>query len=166
MRIKNKHRLKQKECRNLLDKIHDQIDPNFNIEYEIIETGKIDKYNFIFLDGVPFFFEINNQLFYTLKGLLQFKPKNRYVVVDMGAVKFVTNGADVMAPGIVDADDQIIPDDMVWICDEIHMKPLAVGISVLSGEDLVNNTKGKAVILIHFIGDKIWKIISRANHFK
>jgi len=160
VKIKNKHRLKQKECRLLIEKIHDQVDPDFKIDYSSIETGKIEDFEFIFLDGVPYFFQINGTLFYTLKGLLSFHPKHRYVVVDMGAVKFVTNGADVMAPGIVDADENINTDDMVWICDETHRKPLAVGVAVMSGPEMVNATKGKAIIMKHYIGDDIWKVIA------
>ena len=42
----------------------------------------------------------------------------------MGAVGFITKGADVMAPGITDADPMIQKDDLVWICDEKHRKPI------------------------------------------
>jgi len=78
----------------------------------------------------------------------------------MGAVKFVTNGADVMAPGIVDADENIIAGDMVWICDETHRKPLAVGVAVMNGPEMIKETKGKAIIMKHHIGDDIWKVIA------
>ena len=160
VKIKNKHRLKQKECRRLIEKIHDQVDPDFEIEYSSIETGKIDDFEFIFLDGIPYFFKIDDKLFYTLKGLLSFNPKQRYVVVDMGAVKFVTNGADVMAPGIINADENITAGDMVWICDETHRKPLAVGVAVMNGPEMIKETKGKAIIMKHHIGDDIWKVIA------
>ena len=49
--------------------------------------------------------------FLTVRGLLKYNPKNRFVPVDMGAVKFVNNGADIMTPGIVDADRDIKKDD-------------------------------------------------------
>jgi PUA-domain protein len=160
VKIKNKHHLKQKECRRLIERIHDQIDPEFTIDYSSIETGKIDEYEFIFIDGIPYFFQIKNQLFYTLKGLMTFNPTHHYVVVDMGAVKFVTNGADVMAPGIVDADPIIDKEDTVWICDEIHRKPLAVGVALITGPEMVKEKKGKAIILKHYIGDGIWKALS------
>jgi PUA domain protein len=160
VRIKNKHRLKQKECRLLIERIHQQIDPQFKVDFSSIETGKIDEYEFIFLDGIPYFFQIDDQLFFTLKGLLTFHPTKRFVMVDMGAVKFVTNGADVMAPGIIDADPTIVKDDMVWICDENHKKPLAVGVALMSGAEMVESSKGKAVNLKHHIGDGIWRTIS------
>ena len=77
----------------------------------------------------------------------------------MGAVKFVTNGADIMAPGIVDADDTIAVDDSVWICDETHKKPLAVGIALKSGIEMVQQEKGKAVKMIHHVGDELWNLM-------
>jgi predicted RNA-binding protein (TIGR00451 family) len=74
----------------------------------------------------------------------------------MGAIKFVTNGADVMGPGIVDADKGISENDPVWICDEKHHKPLAVGIATINGEQMINKIKGKAVKVIHYVGDNLW----------
>ena len=83
----------------------------------------------------------------------------RKVVVDMGAIKFVTNGADVMTPGVVDADPEILEGQQVWICDETHGKPLAVGIALVSGEEMVEQSSGKAVRLLHYVGDKLWTLI-------
>jgi PUA domain protein len=74
----------------------------------------------------------------------------------MGAVKFVTNGADVMAPGIVDAYSGIVEGDQVWVCDERNRKPLAVGIAVMSGEQMVEGDEGVAVKLVHYVGDVVW----------
>ena len=79
----------------------------------------------------------------------------------MGAVGFVTNGADVMSPGIVDADPQIQPGDLIWIADETHNKPLGVGEALLTGEEMIANTKGKAIKNIHYIGDALWEISTK-----
>ena len=76
----------------------------------------------------------------------------------MGAVRFMANGADVMSPGIVDADPDLVEGDVVVVVDETHRKPLAVGISLISGSEMVENDKGKAVKTIHFIGDPIWDL--------
>lgn len=81
-----------------------------------------------------------------------------YVVVDMGAVRFLANGADVMSPGIVDADPEIERDDIVIVVDEKHHKPLAVGISLISGPEMIKNNSGKAIKTIHHIGDAIWDL--------
>ena len=70
---------------------------------------------------------------------------------------FVTNGADVMAPGIVDADIDIDENDQVWICDEVHNKPLAIGIANMTGEQMIAEKKGKAITTVHYVGDYLWK---------
>lgn len=160
VKIKNKHRLKNKDIQKLFNEIYSNLNINIESSFSSAETGVIDDFELIFLDGVPCFFRKDNQLFYTIKGLMHFNPSNRFVTVDMGAVKFVTNGADVMAPGIVDADKNISVDDVVWICDETHKKALAVGIAVMEGSEMITSSKGKAVFMVHYIGDPLWNMIS------
>lgn len=95
--------------------------------------------------------------FLTVRGLLAYKPQARYVTVDMGAVKFVANGADIMAPGIVDADKALQPGDWCWIRDERNKQPLAVGKAIVPGAAMIKG-KGKAVKSVHYLGDKLWNV--------
>lgn len=157
VKVKNKHRLKKKEIKELLEQIHQDIDSDFVFQNDNIEKGTLEQCDLIFIDGAPLFFEKDDDVFFTLVGLLHSKPHNRYVVVDMGAVRFVINGADVMAPGIVDADESIQENDMVWVCDEQHRKPLAVGRALVSGRAMKTATQGKAVAVLHYIGDMLWE---------
>ena len=122
---------------------------------EIIET---DTEDIILIDGTPMIMWIDGEPFPTLKGALELEIKSKYVVVDMGAVKFVIKGADIMSPGITDADPKINEGDLVIIIDETHRKPLATGRSIISGPEMVENREGKAVKTIHHIGDKIWDL--------
>ena len=110
----------------------------------------------------PCFFYYDNNILFNLRGLERYKPKEHFVVVDMGAVKFVTNGADVMAPGIVDADNDIVEGDQVWICDERNHKALGVGIALMSGEQMVQEKNGKAISLVHYVGDTLWNIVAKS----
>ncbi|MBA3044060.1 RNA-binding protein, partial [archaeon] len=68
------------------------------------------------------------------------------------------NGADIMAPGVVDADSSVKKNDLVWVRDEKYKKALAVGIALMDAEEMINAKKGKAVLSIHYIGDKIWRM--------
>ncbi|HHF59041.1 MAG TPA: RNA-binding protein, partial [Thermoplasmatales archaeon] len=79
--------------------------------------------------------------------------------IDMGAIKFIAGGADVMVPGIVDADRDIHEGDPVWIRDENHGRAIAVGISLMNGSDLIKLEKGRGVKNIHWVGDRIWKAL-------
>lgn len=90
--------------------------------------------------------------------LLEKRPERGYVTVDMGAIRFVNNGADVMAPGIVEADPEIRPGDLVWVRDERNKMPLAVGEAIVPGKDMPRGPKGKAVKSLHHVGDEVWNL--------
>jgi PUA domain protein len=93
-----------------------------------------------------------------LQGIAKYQPKTHGVTIDMGAIGFITKGADVMAPGITDADPGIQKDDIVWVCDEKHHKTLAVGIALLTGEEMKLKQPGKAVKILHYVGDRLWTL--------
>ena len=51
----------------------------------------------------------------------------------MGAVKFMSSGADVMRPGITELDHEIKKDEIVVVVDQTHKKPLCVSKALFSG---------------------------------
>ena len=157
-KIKNKHLLKQKKAKALMKRLMDQFGESLDFSVNNMFTGRINDTTFYFVDNVPIAMDLEGYVMMTVQGLLKLQPSNRFVVVDMGAVRFVTNGADVMAPGIVDADASIEANSPVWICDEQHRKPLAIGIALMNGIEMVEASKGKAVKMIHYVGDEIWKM--------
>jgi len=161
-KIKNRHRLKSKEIKDIKDKINKMFKSDFFDERSMVETGELDGIKIILVDDEPSFMFCEDEIIFTLHGLNKYKPKENFVVVDMGAIKFITNGADVMAPGIVDVDKNINEDDQVWICDERHRKPLAVGIALMSGEKILSEKQGKAVKVIHYVGDRVWNLIAKS----
>jgi len=79
-----------------------------------------------------------------------------FVTVDMGAVKFVCNGAKVMRPGIIDFDS-FKKGDIVMIKDQIHGKALAVGVALENSEAAKAMTKGYVIENLHYISDKMWE---------
>ena len=78
------------------------------------------------------------------------------VVVDMGAVKFVASGADVMRPGIVEADEGILKGDVVAVVDEKNGRPIAVAEAMFKGDELMALNAGKVLRCIHHVGDRVW----------
>ncbi len=80
-----------------------------------------------------------------------------YVMVDMGAVKFMCKGANVMRPGIKNYSD-FEKDNIVCIIEESQHKFLAVGKSIVSSQELDNMEKGEVVKNMHYISDKFWEI--------
>ena len=78
------------------------------------------------------------------------------ISVDMGAVKFVCNGAKVMRPGIVKMDE-FKKDDIVVVKDDTHGKYLAVGLALTSSQEAQTMSKGAVVDNKHYISDKFWE---------
>ncbi|MBR9699953.1 RNA-binding protein [Candidatus Woesearchaeota archaeon] len=118
---------------------------------KVIEDDKLTK-----VDGETLFFFKDKVLLPSLKLLVKETLTIKHVVVDMGAVKFVVNGADIMRPGITHIDEGIEKDDFVVIVDENNKKPLAVGQALLDAEDMTKAEKGKVVKSIHHVGDEVW----------
>ncbi|MFH0978478.1 MAG: DUF1947 domain-containing protein [Candidatus Woesearchaeota archaeon] len=87
--------------------------------------------------------------------------KNQFLktlVVDMGAVGFVAEGADVMRPGIVGFDNDITEGEFVAVVDLQNRKPLAVCQAVMSSEQLKSTGSGKSCKNLHHVGDEIWSV--------
>ena len=78
------------------------------------------------------------------------------VEVDMGAVKFMCKGANLMRPGIKKFTE-FEKDKLVCIVEETHHKFLAVGKSVVSSAELENMEKGEVIQNLHYISDKFWE---------
>ena len=155
-KIKNRHRLKNKEIKEILDELKQNFSTDFFDVRSSVEIGTIEEFEVILVDGEIDFIRFDDKIFFSLRGLYKYKPNEHFVVVDMGAVKFVINGADIMAAGIVDADENIQTGDQVWVCDETHHKPLAVGVALTNSEEMINSKAGKAVKNIHYVGDELW----------
>jgi len=88
---------------------------------------------------------------------LQEKNLLKKSVVDMGAVRFLSGGADLMRPGVKEIDALIQKEEFVVVVDVNNHKPLIVGIALFSGEDMQKMVSGKVVKNIHSVGDAIWK---------
>ena len=161
MKIKNRHRLKKRDIK-ILQKDLEQTFSREIVLGSAVDIGDFENYQVVLVNDEPCFTLYKDKPQLTVQGLLRFTPQKKYVVVDMGAIKFVTNGADVMAPGIVDADPEISPGEQVWICDETYHKPLASGIALMNGMDMKRETTGKAVQVVHYLGDAVWRITAKS----
>jgi len=78
------------------------------------------------------------------------------VVIDMNAIKFICNGANIMRPGIINFS-KFSEKDIVCVVDKSHNKFLAVGKSIISSEEMQNISKGVIIKNLHYIGDVFWE---------
>ena len=86
-------------------------------------------------------------------GLLERFPK---IVVDMGAVKFVCDGATVMRPGIKNYLE-FEKDQIVCVVEESRNKFMSVGRALVSSKEIATMTKGEVVKNLHYVSDRFWE---------
>ncbi len=162
MEIKGRRFARKKEIVNIRKKIEGNfvelaylVDRKEKVEI----AGTSEDFSLVLIGGIPYFFEKDGDYFPTLKGLLRMGDiTNKYVVVDRGAIAFVTNGADIMRPGVVEMSGDIKNGDFVVILEEGHRKPIAFGKSLWDYEDFLKKSSGKCIKNLHYVGDKVWKM--------
>ena len=79
-----------------------------------------------------------------------------YVMVDMGAIKFVCKGANIMRPGITKFSE-FQKEQIICIIEESQKKFLGVGKAVISSEEMKTIDKGEVVKNLHYISDEFWE---------
>ena len=79
-----------------------------------------------------------------------------FVKVDMGAIKFVCKGANVMRPGITKFSD-FESGEIVCIIEESQNKFLAVGKAEMSSKEVDDANRGEVIKNIHYISDDFWE---------
>lgn len=80
-----------------------------------------------------------------------------HVIVDMGAVRFMCNGANVMRPGIKEYSE-FEEESIVCVIEESRHKFLSVGKAIVPSSKLESMQKGEVLKNLHYISDKYWDI--------
>ena len=158
LKVRHRQRLRRKEATTLVEQLRGILGVEIAGPDEPVETADAEGWQLIIVGGKALGFIHDSRPFLTVRGLLALKPEHLFVTVDMGAVKFVCNGADVMSPGVVDADRTIRAGELIWVRDEKNLKPLAVAEALISGEEMIASESGKAAKSLHYVGDKLWKM--------
>ncbi len=156
MQVKSRHHLRSDAVSELEDALADGlgVTPDGDA-YERVEFEETD-WEVVLIDGEPQVAYFDDEPFLTVRGANAYEPDQRVVTVDTGAISFVSDGADVMRPGITEATDDIEPDDLVVIAEETHGKMLAIGRARVDGEEMVGD-EGKVVDSLHHVGDDLYE---------
>lgn len=138
----------------------ESLDSVKHLEEEMVEDSLV-----FFADGKPWIVRVQGRLLPSLKYdlILGTLPK---IVVDMGAVPHVANGAHVMRPGIRQIEGQFGKGDLVAIYDEKYRKIIALGLAEQDSESMRSMTKGRVIANIHYVGDPLWKSFTLSNRPK
>lgn len=155
--IRKRKRMRDKDVKVLAQQIEDVVGVPVFVPADGVDMAESSDFDLVFVKGDILAIVADGKPFLTIRGILKYRPVKRFVTVDMGAVPFVTNGADVMGPGITECDPDIAEGDLVWVRDARNGAPLAVGVALRPAEDLAGKKPGKAVKTIHFVGDRLWK---------
>lgn len=127
-----------------------------------IELAKVNSIEIFLISKKPLFARIHNELYPTLvtTQLLFDLPK---ATVNMGAVPYVCNGADVMAPGLTGFEGDFKRGDMVIVRDERYQKPIAITLALYNAEEAGKLQHGRVLKNVHYVGDKVWKAIMQLS---
>ena len=153
MDVKSRHHLRGDEIDDIRTAIRDVAGVEVEGEaFEAVEFTDSDR-RVVLVDGEPTVAFFDDEPFLTVRGANAFPPERNVVA---GAVSFVSDGANVMRPGIVEADERIEPGDLVCIAEETHGKVLAVGRADVPGSEMVGDS-GKVVESLHHVGDELFE---------
>ncbi|WP_299235882.1 RNA-binding protein [Natronomonas sp.] len=155
MQVKSRHHLRSDEIGALETSLAEHLGIDLAGEaYERVEFVDTDR-EVVLVDGEPLVASFDGELFVTVRGANAHPPENHVVTVDAGAISFVSDGANVMRPGITDATEDIGPGDLVVVVEETHAKALAIGRAETDGSDMVGDS-GMVVESLHHVGDDLY----------
>ena len=157
MQVKSRHHLRADE----IDDLEETIAGGTGVEldgdtYEMVALGD-EPFDVVLVDGAPDVVRFEDgEAFLTVQGANRHEVTTGVVTVDAGAISFVSDGADVMRPGIGDADPDVVAGDLVTVAEETHGKTLAVGRALVDGSVMVGDC-GKVVTSGHHVGDVLFE---------
>ncbi len=157
MALKKRHHVRDSDIRNLIRELRPKLGEKIEevlqgkVETAEIETGE----EVILVDNRPILIKKKGEYIPLIFSSEKLDLKE--VIVDMGAVKPVTDGADVMAPGIVEVAKDIEKDEIVTVQDEENRKNIAIGKTLVKTPDLKGD-EGKVVKNLHYVGDDFWSL--------
>jgi len=157
--------LREKEAVQLLDefsrKLKIDVKDLIDAKKPGLELAESPNAKIFYLNGKPVLAATKDGLIPTLlfeKALLLL-PR---ITVNMGAVPYVCNGADVLAPGVVKFEGAFIVGDFVLVVDERHGKPLAVVSALVDSQAASGLQRGKVARNLHYVGDALWSMLRKA----
>jgi len=149
--------LREKDARTILKDIKSRLqlgEDAFGSKPHV-EKVQVRDEELILVDGKPILLKKRGQIVPTLRFDIALERLAR-VVVDMGAVPHICNGADVMVKGIRSVNKEFVRGALIVIVDETYGKPLAIGEALVDSTLIQEMERGKAISNLHFVGDDVW----------
>ncbi|AOL16314.1 RNA-binding protein [Sulfolobus sp. A20] len=147
-----RHIMSSKDTKAFLKSIKEKY--GLDLSNAKLEIGKEKKSVWYFVDNTLAFFD---DLIPTLCGVIKLKISLPYVVIDEGAVKAVSTGADLFVPGIVEYNCECKEGDIILAKTKTNL-PVAILKVLISKEKALAEKRGKFAENLHHVGDKLWEM--------
>ena len=125
--------------------------------------GEWNHISFLGMDGLIMFFQDRDGPWLpTLTTVKKYPTLMPIMQVDVGATDFLLRGAKVMAPGLTSAGGKIFPGLPVGRPVQIYIQgqsePSAIGVMLMSSDEVIESKKGLAIDNVHFRDDGLFKL--------
>ncbi len=155
--FRKRHRLKGKQVKALGARMEQVVGVDMLVDEPAVDRARGVDMDYLIIEGRVAYLVMDDVAFPSLRTLLERGLDVHWAEVDEGAVRFLANGADVMAPGVTGAEPGLAEGEWAYVRDARYKRPLVVGRALMSGPDMVVADKGRAVQTLHYVGDKIWE---------
>jgi PUA domain protein len=129
---------------------------------QVVEEIDVENGKLFLIDNKPFAISTASGLFPSLlnEEVLKMLPS---IIVDMGAIPHVCNGADIMRPGIREIHGEFGRGAVLLVKDIRFGKPIGICVAETSSESMQTMKKGKAAQNVHYVGDKFWQVLKKSG---
>ncbi len=167
MNIKQRHFIQKSQIKELQEDILKLYDEKFlnqifpkKARVEVIQTEAGD--TLYAINNVLKLWKSKDGFIPVLTLLFNKQVDLKKIVVDKGAIRFVSNNADVFRAGITEIDKSIKKGDILQIVDENNHRAIAVGKAMYNAKEMENMNEGKVIKNLLCVKSKVWNFI---KHF-
>ncbi len=154
-------KLSKKDKRRFLEEVRSVwpgVPLSDDVEVELVSDKKAGIQELYVIDGRPAFIRVEGRLVPLINYLLEvgvgWLPR---VVVDEGAVRPITRGANLLRPGITRVEGSFEKGDLIVILEPLRGIPIAVHEALVSSAELEGMERGVVSKRLHYMGDRYWK---------
>ena len=167
MNIKQRHFIQKSQIKELQEDILKRYDEKFlnqifpkKARVEVIQTEAGD--TLYAINNVLKLWKSKDGYIPVLTLLFNKQVDLKEIAVDKGAIRFVSNNADVFRAGITEIDKSIKKGDILQIVDENNHRAIAVGKAMYNAKEMEDMSEGKVIKNLLCVKSKVWNFI---KHF-
>ena len=167
MNIKQRHFIQKSQIKELQEDILKRYDEKFlnqifpkKARVEVIQTEAGD--TLYAINSVLKLWKSKDGYIPVLTLLFNKQVDLKEIAVDKGAIRFVSNNADVFRAGITEIDKSIKKGDILQIVDENNHRAIAVGKAMYNAKEMEDMSEGKVIKNLLCVKSKVWNFI---KHF-